>query len=131
MWRRGETATVQWQASGYEGLLKLELNRNYPGGAWELLADSTVNDGTETVLVTGPSTGSCRVRVSSIPDTLTDVSDADFRIECGPTAIPFVDNFDSPILDSCWSWVREDTSRWSLTEQPGWMRIRTQDGHTS
>ena len=128
VWRLGETATVQWQASGYDGQLKIELNRNYPGGVWEVLADSTVNDGTETVLVTGPSSGTCRVRVSSIPDTLTDVLDADFRIECAPTPIPFVDNFDGPELDSCWLWVREDTSHWSLTERPGWMRIKTQPG---
>jgi regulation of enolase protein 1 (concanavalin A-like superfamily) len=42
---------------------------------------------------------------------------------CFPTLLPFVDNFDSPILDSCWTWIREDTSHWSLTERPGWMRI--------
>lgn len=47
---------------------------------------------------------------------------------CQTTDIPFVDNFDSPELDSCWTWVREDKSHWSLTERPGWMRIITQSG---
>jgi len=47
---------------------------------------------------------------------------------CPPTELPFVDDFDSPELDSCWSWIREDTSHWSLTERPGWMRIETQPG---
>jgi hypothetical protein len=45
---------------------------------------------------------------------------------CPPTPLPFVDNFDSPTLDSCWSWIREDTSHWSLTERQGWMRIVSQ-----
>jgi hypothetical protein len=48
--------------------------------------------------------------------------------QCPPTPLPFVNNFDSPTLDSCWFWIREDTSHWSLTERPGWMRIVTQDG---
>ncbi len=48
---------------------------------------------------------------------------------CQQTDLPFIDNFDSPELDSCWSWVREDTSRWSLTERPGWMRIYTTQGN--
>ncbi|MBK8129528.1 MAG: hypothetical protein IPK53_11725 [bacterium] len=42
---------------------------------------------------------------------------------CLPTEIPFIDDFNSPELDSCWDWIREDTSRWSLSERPGWMRI--------
>ncbi len=47
---------------------------------------------------------------------------------CPPTALPFVDNFDSPTLDSCWFWIREDSSHWSLTERPGWMRLAMQPG---
>jgi hypothetical protein len=42
---------------------------------------------------------------------------------CPPTPLPFLDNFDSPTLDTCWFWIREDTSLWSLTERPGWIRI--------
>lgn len=126
VWRVGENGTVQWQASGYEGLLKIELNRNYPGGAWELLADNTANDGEEVITVTGPSSGTCRVRVSSIPDTLTDVSDADFRIECAPTALPFIDNFDGT-MDSCWYWLdpQPQPENISFTNRPGWLGIST------
>jgi cytochrome c len=40
----------------------------------------------------------------------------------------WVDDFDSPILDSRWFWVREDPSHWSLTANPGNMRITTQEG---
>lgn len=41
---------------------------------------------------------------------------------CDPTPLPFIDYFNSPELDSCWFWIREDNTHWSLTERPGWMR---------
>jgi beta-xylosidase len=40
----------------------------------------------------------------------------------------WIDDFDSPTLDSRWLWVNEDPSHWSLTERPGFMRITAQDG---
>lgn len=46
-------------------------------------------------------------------------------IQCLPTEFPFVDSFDSSELGSCWFWIREDTSHWSLSERPGWMRIES------
>jgi formylglycine-generating enzyme required for sulfatase activity len=51
--------------------------------------------------------------------------------QCPPTSLPFIENFNSPQLDSCWSWVREDATHWNLTERPGWMRIWTQFGSTN
>ncbi len=52
-----------------------------------------------------------------------DISYFTSQEPCDPTPLPFIDNFDNPELDSCWYWIREDTSQWSLTERPGWMRI--------
>jgi hypothetical protein len=40
----------------------------------------------------------------------------------------WIDQFDSPTLDSRWEWIREDPTHWSLTERPGFLRITTQDG---
>ena len=62
------------------------------------------------------------------PFLLKLASDSSNIVPCPPTPLPFIDNFDSPDLDSCWFWIREDTSHWSVTERPGWMRIETQDG---
>jgi hypothetical protein len=42
---------------------------------------------------------------------------------CPSTTLPFMCHFDSLALDSCWVWIREDTSLWSLSAAPGWMRI--------
>jgi regulation of enolase protein 1 (concanavalin A-like superfamily) len=38
------------------------------------------------------------------------------------------DGFDAPSLDPAWSWVRENASHWSLSAQPGALRIQTQAG---
>jgi regulation of enolase protein 1 (concanavalin A-like superfamily) len=38
------------------------------------------------------------------------------------------DGFDAPSLDPAWSWLREDASHWSLSAQPGALRIQTQAG---
>lgn len=45
-----------------------------------------------------------------------------------PASTSFDDEFDGPDLDSRWSWVREDSTHWSLTARPGYLRITTQRG---
>jgi beta-xylosidase len=45
-----------------------------------------------------------------------------------PSGAPFFDGFDTTPLEAGWSWVREDNTAWSLTERPGFLRIRTQPG---
>ena len=40
----------------------------------------------------------------------------------------WTDTFDSPMLNSRWAWIREDATHWSLTTNPGFLRITTQDG---
>ena len=38
------------------------------------------------------------------------------------------DDFHTTVLDGRWSWVREDGANWSLTANPGSLRITTQQG---
>ena len=40
----------------------------------------------------------------------------------------WIDQFDKTTLDSRWEWLYEDPSHWSLSEQPGYLRIVTQQG---
>jgi beta-xylosidase len=66
------------------------------------------------------------------------VADADFGAPEIPADFDFfqltdnsgtwTDNFNSPTLDSRWSWIREHAKDWSLTSQPGFMRITAQRG---
>lgn len=57
---------------------------------------------------------------------------ASLALASHPTpAVPLnvtVDDFDDTALDPAWSWVREDPTRWSLTDNPGFMRITAQAG---
>lgn len=79
-WTLYDSATVLWSGVRFNGNISIELNRNYPGGTWEMLAADEINDGAKTVFVDAPISSNCRVRVSTIEDTLVDVSDANFSI---------------------------------------------------
>jgi hypothetical protein len=73
-------ATVQWYGAGFVGNVNLDLNRDYPTGQWESLAGNIPNDGNEVIRITDPLSNHCRIRVSAVSDTFSDVSDADFQI---------------------------------------------------
>lgn len=45
-----------------------------------------------------------------------------------PLPSSYVDEFNTPNLDSIWYWINEDPSHWSLVSQPGWLQIFTQAG---
>lgn len=40
----------------------------------------------------------------------------------------FIEDFNDSTIQSPWFWIREDSSAWSLSERPGFLRIRTQEG---
>jgi len=81
-WTIGNTRDNTWTSSNLTGNVKIELNRNYPSGSWEVLFASTPNDGAESWVVTGPVSSSCRIRISSVNDpSVWDVSDGNFSIE--------------------------------------------------
>lgn len=42
--------------------------------------------------------------------------------------MPCNDEFNGGTLASCWSWVNENPSRWSLTARPGYLRLVTDSG---
>jgi hypothetical protein len=83
-WTIGSTKNITWTSSNLTGNVKIELNRNYPSGTWEVLFASTPNDGNESWQVTGPASSSCRIRISSLDDpSVYDISDGNFTIEEG------------------------------------------------
>jgi hypothetical protein len=45
-----------------------------------------------------------------------------------PAGCTWSDDFSATTLGAGWNWVREDATRWSLTERPGYMRIISQIG---
>jgi hypothetical protein len=76
----GQAYTLRWQRSGVSGPVKVELNRDYPSGAWETLRAATTADSLVWT-VAGSDAVHARVRVSlvAVPSTF-DASDDDFMI---------------------------------------------------
>jgi hypothetical protein len=82
-WGTNSTQLVQWSTTT-GGTVRIELSRDN-GITWETIVLNTTNDGSESFVVTGPPSNSCRVRVSSWQDpTLADISNANFSIFCAP-----------------------------------------------
>ncbi len=70
-------------------------------------------------------------KTESIPSedkaTITRVTDTEER-QTEEKNCKIIDEFNSPIIDSQWFWVRENPDAWSLTERPGYMTITTEKG---
>ncbi|MCX7836008.1 MAG: S8 family peptidase [bacterium] len=79
--------TLQWQSAGFPGNVRIELNRNYPSGTWEILFDSIANSGTQVWSVTGPSTNRARIRIRALSDTATALTPSNFSIIAGTYTI--------------------------------------------
>lgn len=80
-WYTGTSENITWSLTGVSGNAKIELNRTYPSGGWEVLYASTPNDGSQSWPVTAPTTSQARIRVSSVSQPgVQDVSDANFTI---------------------------------------------------
>jgi hypothetical protein len=79
-WGVFQEHTVQWVSGGCDELVVIELHRDYPGGSWEILADSTANDSVEVIYINDPLSNHCRIRISAVDGTVSDISDDDFAI---------------------------------------------------
>jgi hypothetical protein len=79
-WTLFTTDTVRWQSWQIDGNVMIELTRNYPNGPWDTLAFDTPNDSAEAVFIPEPISSLCRVRVTALDMSLSDISDANFVI---------------------------------------------------
>lgn len=64
----GGDCNITWDSFGSGDNVKIELTRD-DGTTWEVLADSTENDGSYLWTVDGLLSGECRIRVTSLEDT--------------------------------------------------------------
>lgn len=80
-WTMNQSRVITWTSQAVTGNVRVELNRNFPSGAWTTLFANLTNDGSESWTVTGPVTTTARVRLVAIADTsINDVSNANFII---------------------------------------------------
>jgi hypothetical protein len=98
-WKLLMPYTVSWYSSPTVANVKIELNRNYPGGAWETLVASTPDDGAEVLAVGQPPAPAARIRVTQLPAGGSDISNGDFLISSsnGQVALIELPNQTTPI----------------------------------
>ncbi|MBI5060183.1 hypothetical protein HZB60_10435 [candidate division KSB1 bacterium] len=83
--------TVSWFSSPPVANVRIELNRDYPDGPWEILTGSTPDDGAEVVAIGQPPSDSCRIRVTQLPVGGSDESDIDFSVRSSNGQIAFIE----------------------------------------
>lgn len=80
-WIAGDVNNITWNALNMSESVRIELNRSYPGGAWEVIAASAPNTGSYAWTITTPVSASARVRVLGTTHTAAaDTSNANFSI---------------------------------------------------
>jgi ELWxxDGT repeat protein len=107
-WGIGSSQSIAWSHNlGSATTVRIELSRD-GGASWSVLAASAPNAGTFRWTVSGPSTGSARVRVLwAEKPAVQDESDASFQI-----ATAFV-RVTSPNTNVIWSIGTSQTISWS------------------
>lgn len=88
-----ERVTIRWTPGTSSDTVKIELSRNN-GGTWEVLSDSTPDDGQEAITILGPSTAEALIRITSNSNAAaTDTTNAVFtigtpQVNGTPTPVP-------------------------------------------
>lgn len=73
----GDSVTITWTATV---MTEVKIEASQDGGAWQTVLASTPNDGSQTVTVGGPASQNVLIRISSLDDLYSDVSDAPFMV---------------------------------------------------
>ncbi len=104
----GSTQNVTWSSAGVSDQVKIELSRDL-AATWDVLANSTANDGSFAWAVSGPATDGCLIRIADAANgALSDVSDAPFSI--GSIAISIL----SPQGGEKWVHGSKKRIQWSV-----------------
>jgi hypothetical protein len=83
----GTTMIIGWTISNVNDNVLVQMNRSFPIGSWETLANLAGNTGSCSWLVTGPATTNARIRIVGVAaPTVGDTSNANFSIVIPPPA---------------------------------------------
>lgn len=75
----GTNDTIWFERTLTDGFLTIEINRNFPNGPWEMLADNVTHPQYYVWRVMQPGGENCRIKITSIEqEWLSDESDGDF-----------------------------------------------------
>ena len=83
VWTAGHSETIEWEGAGLlsSDSIKIELNRNWPGSAWQSIDTAIYDWFAQAWLVSGPGTASARMRITCIRESMIQAeSEANFII---------------------------------------------------
>lgn len=104
----GTTATIQWTYQPTVTNVRIELNRNFPAGAWETIISSTPSNGSYAWTVTSPATTTARIRIiNTANSSQADTSNANFSIATVP--ISLAEYFEGTFPNTNWT----NLGRWA------------------
>ncbi|MFZ5432792.1 MAG: T9SS type A sorting domain-containing protein [Calditrichota bacterium] len=113
-WIVGSSQTITWGTGGLGGNVSIELNRSYPSGGWATISSSTSNDGSFAWTVSGPTTTSARIRITSVESpTVSDISNNNFSVTS-----PLL-TLSSPNGGETWIAGNSQTISWTLSGTTG------------
>jgi len=79
VWPIGSEQTITWSSSKLAGNVKIELSTD-GGATFKSILDATPNDGYETIIVNALPTAQALIKITSLADSVSDISDHVFTI---------------------------------------------------
>jgi hypothetical protein len=104
-WQATSRQEVRWNVANSNAApvncAKVKISLSTDGGnTWPyVLADSTINDGADTITVPNALTTQARIKVESVGNIFFDISNANFTVSAPPLGFDFV--APSPITTAC------------------------------
>ncbi len=87
-WQIGSTYNITWTSTSLTGNVNIEVNGNFPNGAWEPLFMNTTNDGIQSWIIALDAVAGTakRIRVTSVNNTsIFDISNSNFTLTSAPS----------------------------------------------
>lgn len=113
VWSIGTTQTIRWTRQSAAGGVRVMLNRDYPTGSWEQLANSVTVD-TLSWVVNAPQSNAARIRIYVVnTPTLADTSAANFTINAPALTVVSPNGGENLLINA------PHTIRWSRQNASG------------
>lgn len=114
----GVNDTIRFERTHAAGMLTIEINKNYPNGTWEMLADNVTHAEYYVWRVMQPGGENCRLKITSVDEEwLSDESDGDFVMRA-PIMTLFAPNGGDTLAVN-----RDFEITWNADEHDGLIRL--------
>jgi hypothetical protein len=117
IWNVGSDQEIKWDSQNNSDSVTIELSRD-GGNSWETLFASTPDDHSQMWTVTDPPSNNCKIRITDVDGSPSDVSDVVFTID--PKQIMMLE---IPNGGEIWQTGTNQTISWNSTGTSGIVKI--------